>query len=61
MDIEKSYISVFKGPKQFLTQGVSTRPAIIYQLQMLIFKIFQTKLVSSTLRTVAVKVVYYLF
>ena len=25
MDIEKSYICVFKGPKQFLTQGVSTR------------------------------------
>ena len=25
MDIEKSCICVFKGPKQFLTQGVSTR------------------------------------
>lgn len=25
MDIEKSCSGVFKGPKQFLTQGVSTR------------------------------------
>ena len=33
MDIEKSCICVFTGPKQFLTQGVSTRSYHVNQCQ----------------------------